>query len=87
MYDRNGVLGLPLRTTLTIDDDVLAAAKELAAKERKTIGEVLSLLAREALRPQRRTRRTRNGVPLLPVRSDALPVTLELVNRLRDDLP
>jgi hypothetical protein len=76
-----------MRTTLSIDDDILAAAKELAAKQRKSIGEVLSSLAREALRPRKQTRRTRNGVPLLPVRPDALPVTLELVNQLRDELP
>ena len=77
----------PMRTTITIDDDVLAAAKELAAKGRKTIGEVLSALAREALRRQEQARRTRNGVPLLPVRPGAKPITLELVNQLRDDLP
>ena len=76
-----------MRTTLSIDDDILAAAKELAAKQRKSIGEVLSSLAREALRPSKQTRRTRNGVPLLPVGPDAVPVTLELVNRLRDELP
>ncbi len=76
-----------MRTTLTIDDDVLEAARELAAQERKSIGEVLSSLAREALRPKKQTRRTRNGVPLLPVRSDSVPVTLEFVNQLRDDLP
>jgi hypothetical protein len=76
-----------MRTTLTIDDDVLEAARELAAQERKSIGEVLSSLAREALRPKKQTRRTRNGVPLLPVRPDSVPVTLEFVNQLRDDLP
>jgi hypothetical protein len=76
-----------MRTTLTIDDDVLEAARELAAQERKSIGEVLSSLAREALRPQKQASRTRNGVPLLPVRSDSVPVTLEFVNQLRDDLP
>jgi hypothetical protein len=76
-----------MRTTLSIDDDILAAAKELAAKQRKSIGEVLSSLAREALRPRKQTRRTRNGVPLLPVSPNALPVTLELVNQLRDELP
>lgn len=76
-----------MRTTLSIDDDILAAAKELAAKHRKSIGEVLSSLAREALRPRKQTRRTRNGVPLLPVRPDAMPVTLEMVNQLRDELP
>jgi hypothetical protein len=76
-----------MRTTLSIDDDILAAAKELAAKHRKSIGEVLSSLAREALTPRKQTRRTRNGVPLLPAGPNAVPVTLELVNRLRDELP
>jgi len=62
-----------MRTTLSIDDDVLAAAKELAAKERKSIGEVLSGLAREALTPRKPSRRARNGVPLLPVRAKEHP--------------
>jgi len=31
-----------MRTTLDIDDDVLFAAKEIAAKERKTAGKILS---------------------------------------------
>jgi len=75
-----------MRTTLSIDDDILAAAKELAAAQRKTIGEVLSSLARESLSPRKPSRRSRNGVPLLPVRSDAKPITLALVNQLRDDL-
>jgi hypothetical protein len=35
-----------MRTTLDIDDDVLLAAKELARRERKTAGRVLSELAR-----------------------------------------
>jgi hypothetical protein len=38
-----------MRTTLDIDDDVLAAAKELAKAEGKTAGRVLSDLARRAL--------------------------------------
>ena len=33
-----------MRTTLTIDDDVLAAAKGLAARQNKTVGEVISAL-------------------------------------------
>lgn len=38
-----------MRTTLTIDDDVLAAVKERAQRERRTVGQVLSDLARQAL--------------------------------------
>lgn len=76
-----------MRTTLAIDDDVLAAAKELAATQRKSVGEVISLLARRALRPADSTRKTRNGVPLLPVGPDTPPVTSELVQQLREELP
>jgi hypothetical protein len=76
-----------MRTTLSIDDDVLAAAKELAATERKSVGEVISSLARAALRPSSPTRHTRNGVPLLVVRPDAPRVTSELVRQLLEELP
>jgi hypothetical protein len=76
-----------MRTTLTIDDDVLAAAKGLAARQNKTIGEVISALTRQALRPASTGRKTRNGVPLLSVRPGAMPVTPEMVNELRDELP
>ena len=76
-----------MRTTLAIDDDVLAAARGLADRQRKSVGEVISALARQALRPQASAQRTRNGVLLLPVRVDAKPVTLELVNQLRDEAP
>ncbi|MGB9032687.1 MAG: hypothetical protein WCC27_21360 [Acidobacteriaceae bacterium] len=76
-----------MRTTLAIDDDVLAAAKGLAASEGKSIGEVISSLARKGLAPRNRHQKTRNGVPLLPRRPDGRPVTMELVNRLRDELP
>ena len=55
-----------MRTTLEVDDDVLQAAKELAALHRKTAGQVLSELARKALSPGRPPVHVRNGVPLLP---------------------
>lgn len=40
---------LVMRTTLDIDEDVLAAAKELARAQGKTAGQVISELARRAL--------------------------------------
>ena len=76
-----------MRTTLAIDDDILAAAKGLAQSEGKTVGEVISSLARKGLDPVTRRFKTRNGVPLLPRRADGKPVTMELVNRLRDEWP
>ncbi len=77
-----------MRTTLSIDDDVLAAAKGLAARQNKTVGEVVSALARQALRPaqvKRARERVRNGIPLLAQTPGAPPVTLDLVNQLRDE--
>jgi hypothetical protein len=75
-----------MRTTLSIDDDVLAAAKHLAEREQKTVGEVISALARQGLsRGSRSARVERNGIPLLASRKGAQPVTLELVNQLRDE--
>lgn len=38
-----------MRTTLNIDDDILAAIKDLAQKERVSAGRILSRLARESL--------------------------------------
>jgi hypothetical protein len=75
-----------MRTTLAIDDDVLAAAKELAAMEHKSVGEVISGLARRALRPIEVNRTVRNGVPLLPVTPNTQRVTSELVHQLREEL-
>jgi hypothetical protein len=75
-----------MRTTLAIDDDVLAAAKELATMERKSIGEIISALARRALRPVDTSRRSRNGVPLLAVHPNSSRVTSELVQQLREEL-
>ena len=77
-----------MRTTLAIDNDVLAAAKHLAEREHKSIGEVVSALARQGLARGTRSAKTkRNGMPLLPSRGAAVPVTLELVNQLRDEQP
>lgn len=74
-----------VRTTLDIDEDVLQAAKELAAVRGVTAGQALSALARKGLSPAR-SARTRNGIPLLPRRpaGTARP-TMKRVNELRDE--
>ncbi|MXN78919.1 CopG family transcriptional regulator [Burkholderia sp. 4701] len=77
-----------MRTTLDIDDDVLAIARARAEREHVSIGRVLSALARAALRPAGDTpAATRNGLPVLPNAATARPVTLDLVNQLRDEAP
>ena len=79
-----------MRTTLNIDDDVLHTAKELARRERKTVGQCVSELMREALgqraidASQRCTGRDRYGFQ--PIRVGGKVVTDELVTELRDEL-
>jgi hypothetical protein len=75
-----------MRTTLAIDDDVLTAAKEIAVAQNKTVGQVISSLARQGLEPVKSARKKRNGVPLLPVRAGTARVTSELVQQLREEL-
>ena len=57
-----------MRTTLTINDDVLVAAKSLASRQNKQIGEVISALSRQALKPTATGRKARNSVPVRPMR-------------------
>ncbi len=75
-----------VRTTLAIDDDVLIAAKAMATQQHRSVGEVISELARRSLR-RPPSSSERNGIPLLSARPDTPPVTLEIVNALRDELP
>jgi len=74
-----------MRTTLAIDDDVLIAAKAIARQERKSVGDVVSDLARRALRRPEPPGR-RNGMMLLARGDDSVIVTMEAVNALRDEL-
>jgi len=76
-----------MRTTLKLDEDILAAARGLSEQQGKTLGEVVSELARRGLKPTASAPVSRNGIRLLPVREGARPATLDLVNRLRDELP
>jgi hypothetical protein len=74
-----------MRTTLDIDDDVLEIAKQRAKAEKKTAGEVISELARQALgQPRERLDFTKvrivDGIPVLPSRGGV--VTKELVDKL-----
>ena len=74
-----------MRTTLDLDDDLLEAAKELAAVRGTSAGRVISDLVRQALESRPRAA-TRNGVPLLPARpAGSARLTMALVNRLRDE--
>ena len=77
-----------MRTTLDIDEDVLAATKELARHQHTTAGKLASELMREALR--NRAMRTSNAPRgrhgFRPIPAGQSPVTNELVNDMRDEL-
>lgn len=75
-----------MRTTIDLEEDVLLATREMARQRGVSMGRVLSDLARQAL-AGREAVSTRGGVPLFPVATTARVVTLELVNRLRDEAP
>ena len=81
-----------MRTTLDLDEDVLASAKEIARRENKTAGQVLSELARRAL--------TQGAVPAAAAAAERGPlaahgfkpfarrgavVTNALIEKLRDE--
>ena len=76
-----------MRTTLDIDEDVLRAAKELARREKKTAGAVISELTRRALTtpPPGRAREPKalHGVRPFPKRGGI--VTNEQIDKLRED--
>ncbi|HWX84552.1 MAG TPA: CopG family transcriptional regulator [Xanthobacteraceae bacterium] len=76
------------RTTLDIDDDLLAVAKQLAKARHRTLGQVISDLARQALTrsPIRGEEpRYRNGFRILPATGQI--ITSEMVEKwLEDDV-
>jgi hypothetical protein len=73
------------RTTLTIDDDVLAAARQLARDEEGPLREVLSDLARRSLSPAPPPPAFRNGLVLFARGAGHPPGTADLVAELQDD--
>lgn len=73
-----------MRTTLTIDDDVLRAARSLADSEEKSVGKVLSELARRGLAPSAAFAEE-EGFPVFEVSPDAAPLTPEMVQAAHED--
>jgi hypothetical protein len=77
-----------MRTTLDIDDDVLAAIKDVARRRRETAGRVLSELARTALTQPPSSNSVEEPEAFYgfrPLAANGRLVTSEQVNRLRED--
>lgn len=78
-----------MRTTLDIDDDVLAAAKELARREHSSAGRVVSRLLRDILtqgaaRTSAKNRASKSVGGFRPLPPGNRVVTNDQVKALRD---
>jgi hypothetical protein len=73
-----------MRTTLELDDDILAESKQLAGQKGETLGRVISDLVRKSL-SGKPSPKVRNGVLLFTPRPGAAKPDLNLVNELRDE--
>ena len=75
-----------MRTTLALDDDVFAYARAHAQRERISLGEAVSRLAREGIVAQNQPRaiqgKPRSKYALLPARDET--ITTEHVRALMD---
>ncbi len=72
-----------MRTTLEIDNDVIAAARELASTEGRSLGSVVSDLIRKGLTPAKVD--TVDGLPVIRVPAGSPPITPEMVRRGLDE--
>lgn len=73
-----------MRTTLTLDDDVADAARELAQRTGKSLGAVVSELARRGLRPNLPPAQG-GKLPAFPVATDADIIPGDRASRLLDE--
>lgn len=73
-----------VRTILSIDEDVLEAARSLSEAEGKSLGEMISELARRGLAPRPQIA-TEEGFPVFSVSSGAKPITLDIVKKALEE--
>lgn len=71
------------RTTLEIDDDVVVAARELAAEGGRSLGAVISELARRGLTPARVE--VEGDLPVIRVPAGTPAITPQMVRRGLDE--
>jgi hypothetical protein len=70
-----------MRTTLSLDDDVLRLVKRYAASRRLTLGEAVSVLVQRALTVPRPTKEV-NGVQVFDLPAESPRVTTKKVREL-----
>ena len=73
-----------MRTTLAIDDDILDAARAIAEQTRRSLGKVVSDLARRGLKP-RREAPSKGRLPVFSVSDRVRPFGPDTVRQDLDD--
>lgn len=74
-----------MRTTLSIDDDALEAARKLAAARNQPLGRVVSELLRRGLAARSAYTGARDEFPTFRVAEGSPPISLEDVKRDEDE--
>lgn len=74
-----------VRTTLDLDDDVLAAARAVARMEGRSLGRVVSDLARRGLAPAAPSLEEDDGFPVFAVPPGVGPLTPDMVQAALDE--
>ncbi|MBX3177132.1 MAG: hypothetical protein KF886_07225 [Candidatus Hydrogenedentes bacterium] len=75
-----------MKTTVTIDDDLLEVARELARARSVSLGRVLTDLARQGLASTTEfDRRPETGFPMFRVAPGARPISIEDMHRVEEE--
>ena len=73
-----------MRTTVDIEDDILAMLREIAQRQNITLGQAISDLARSSSK-ETSAPKVRNGVRLFTPNTASVESDLHTVNTLRDE--
>lgn len=74
-----------VRTTVNLDDDVVEAARCIAAAEKRSLGDVLSELIRRGLSPRQVEFEEEDGFPVFAVAPGAAAITPDMVKAALDE--
>lgn len=74
-----------MRTTVNLADDIVEAARAIARQERRSLGHVISELARRGLAPRTEPKDEKDGFPVFHVDPHAPAITDEMIDKALDE--
>ena len=75
-----------MRTTINLEEGVLAVIRATAEREGKTLGEVVGDMARQTLLKETKAAYDDDGFPVLRRKVPGVVVTTEDIRKIRDEL-